>query len=85
MIDLSLVVQGKIFDNSPTSGHLDYYNSSSVLTSTRNITNVSDNQKNTYTFTLNDPVFVNQLSTVDFRLVNVGPEDITVRWVRIIR
>ncbi len=82
----SVQIKVEMLDNSQTSWHLDYYNSSGVLSSTRSIVNANDNQKKTYTITLNNPTFSNQFnSAMDFRLVNEGPGNITVRWVRLVR
>ncbi len=82
----SVQIKVEMLDNSQTSWHLDYYNSSGSIVSTNNIVNINDGQKKTYTFTLNNPNFANQfINNMDFRLVNMGPGDLTVSWVRVVR
>lgn len=81
----TIQIKVEIVDDAQTNWHLDYYNSSGSMTSTRNIVNVHDNQKKTYTFTLHNPIFSNQFSGMDFRLVNEGAGDLIVSWVRLVR
>ena len=78
-------IKVEILDNSNTSWHLEYTSNSGAAVSTSDVVNINDNQKKTYTFTLRNAVFTNQFSNMDFRLVNTGPGDLTVSWVRLIR
>ncbi|MCD4760367.1 hypothetical protein K8R42_00530 [bacterium] len=82
----TIQIKVEIVDDNETDWHLEYYNTSGVLTSTPIISNNNDGQVKTYTLTINDANFANQFnSNMDFRLVNDGPGDLVARWVRLIR
>ena len=73
-------------DDSDASWRLEYLTSGDELASTLPVTNLNDGRVKTATFLIDDALFAGGLPHgMDFRIACDGPQDVTVRWVRLIR
>ena len=73
-------------DDSETAWRLEYLDTTDVLASTPAVNNRGSGEVKTATFTIDGARFAGGLPHgMDFRLVCDGPQDLTVRWVRVIR
>ncbi len=79
-------VKVEILDNSSATWHLEYLNRRNEMTVTNSFHNRDDGKVRTVTFTLIEPRFANGMNHgVDFRIACLGPSDVAVRWVRLVR
>ncbi len=79
-------IKVEILDDNQASWHLDYTNTNYDVVSTEIFTNQGDGGIKTVTFEIYHPSFLNGLDNgMDFRIACDGPDDVTVRWVRLVR
>ncbi len=79
-------VKVEIMDDNEASWHLDYTNINHQVVSTEVFSNSGDGNVKTVTFEISQSSFLNGLDNgVDFRIACDGAENVTVRWVRVIR
>ena len=87
IVDGDVQMKVEILDNSLTSWHIEYVNKEGAISSTPIINTLNDGLVKTYTFEFSDDIsFPKSLdNNMDFRIVNSGSADISVKWVRLIR
>jgi len=79
-------IKVEVLDNANAAWHLEYNTREIPAVATPTVTNQNDGKTRTVTFTLENAKFSNALEhDMDFRIVCDGPEDVTVRWVRVVR
>lgn len=79
-------VKVEIRDDNRASWHLEHADAAGSLVSTPSFTGEGDGAIRTVTFTLDDFRFANDLEHgMDLRIVCDGSEDVTVRWMRVVR
>ena len=84
--DGGVQIKVEILDNSSASWYLEYTSSNHQVTTTEHFQNRQDGAVKTVTFDIANPGFLNGLPNgMDFRIVCDGPEDLTVRWVRVVK
>jgi hypothetical protein len=81
-----VAIKVEVVDADTTSWRLEYADQAGVLTSTDAYAGPGDGAVRTVTFTLDDARFAGDLPQgMDFRLACDGPNDVVVRWVRLVR
>jgi hypothetical protein len=79
-------IKVEILDDAEASWRLEYRDQSGALATTAAHVGSGDGEARTVTFTLDDARFDNGLDHgMDFRIVCDSVEDVTVRWVRLVR
>jgi len=79
-------IKVEIIDDTTATWRLEYVGAGGNLVSTESYTGAGDGEVRTVTFTLDDARFAGELDHgMDFRIVCNGPQDVTVRWVRVVR
>jgi hypothetical protein len=76
----------EIVDENRSPWHIEYNSAGNAAESTPAFTGRGDGNIRTITFTLHDAQFSNALDhNMDFRIVADGPDNVVVRWVRVVR
>jgi len=79
-------IKVEFIDNTNATWYLEYMDADSTITSSQDVKNLIDGKIKTATFHIPNIQFGNMFdSGMDFRIVCDGPEDINIRWVRVIR
>lgn len=79
-------IKVEILDDSEATWYVEYTNSNHQVSQTEYFRNLQDGAVKTVTFDIVNPEFLNGLPNgMDFRIVCDGPEDLTVRWVRVVK
>jgi hypothetical protein len=84
-VEGSVIIKLEILDDSHAAWHLEYHDPNLGLVLTPEFANRADGQVKTVSFAIPEPFFDNGLDHgMDFRLNCSGPENVSVRWVRVV-
>ncbi len=84
-VEGSVIIKVEILDDSNASWHLEYHDPNLGLVVTPEFVNQGDGHVKTVSFAIPEPHFANGMEHgMDFRVNCTGPENVSVRWVRVV-